>query len=485
MIDLKNKRVLVMGLGLIGGGVGVVKWLIKQGAKVTVTDLRTKKELLPSLKKLKRLPIKYILGKHRKVDFLKADLIIKNPGVPNDSLYLKIARKNRIPIETDMSLFFKYWPGQIIGVTGTKGKSTTVSLIYQILKVALLPVKIGGNIGKTPLQYLNAKMLKCSNAITTLELSSFQLENLKISPQIAVITNIYPDHLNRYKNMKEYIATKAKIFKYQKPNDYLILNYDSPILKKIFSKVPSQLILFSKKDISHIRPNTRMAIFNQRNKIFLKLGKQKKKVCSLENIKLIGQHNLENILAAVAVACLFKIKPKIIQKVLKNFKGLANRLELIRTVNGVKFYNDTAATTPEATMAALKTLSNIKNQISKIILIAGGSDKKLKFDKLARIIKKTCQVVILLPGSASKSLEYQIKRHIKVAENEGDRRYFKTADFCLFKVNHMREAVEQAKKIAAKGDIVLLSPACASFGLFKNEFDRGQQFKKWVKAINY
>lgn len=458
-----------MGLGLIGGGTGVVKWLVGQGAKVIVTDLRTKKELAPSLKKLKGLPVKYILGKHRINDFKTAELIIKNPGVPNDSPYLQIARKNRVPIETDMGLFFKLWDGEIIGVTGTKGKSTTASLIYQILKSARLPVKIGGNIGQTPLQYLNVKMLKCSNVIMILELSSFQLENLKISPDIAVITNIYPDHLNRYKSMREYISAKTRIFKFQNPADFVILNYDNPILKNIAPKIRSQIIWFSQKTIPPIRANSRLVIFTKKNEIFLKSKQQKQKICSLKNIKLSGQHNLENILAATTVARLYKIKPKIIQKVLQNFKGIANRLELIRTINGVKYYNDTAATTPEAAIAALKTLSSIKNQASRIILIAGGFDKKLKFHQLAPLIKKNCKAVILLPGAATKNLKLQIVNH-----------KFKEP---LVETENMREAVQRAKSIAKKNDIVLLSPACASFGLFKNEFDRGRQFVKAVKKL--
>lgn len=477
MDNFKNKKILVMGLGLIGGGVGVVKWLIKQGAKVTVTDLKTKKELKPSLNKLKGLPIKYILSRHRLSDFKKADLIIKNPGVPNDSPFLKIARKNKIPVETDLSLFFKYWPGQIIGVTGTKGKSTTTSLIYEILKSAGLPVKIAGNIGQTPLQYLNAKMLKCSNNIMILEISSFQLENLKVSPQIAVITNIFPDHLNRYKNMEEYIAAKERIFKYQKPKDLVVLNYDNQILKKISQKIRNQIVWFSQKTIPPIRANKGIVIFSQNQAVFSKRNWEKQKICTLSKIKLIGRHNLENILAAIAVAQIFKIKPKIIQKVLKNFKGIANRLELIKTIKGVKYYNDTAATIPEATIAALKSLSSIRHQTlqkqgklptgqTRIILIAGGSNKKLKFDKLVKLVKKTCKAIILLPGIATPNLKSLIIKYKFTGP--------------LLEINNMREAINQAKKIAKRGDIILLSPACASFGLFKNEFDRGRQFKKWV-----
>ena len=500
-----------MGLGLIGGGVETVKWLVKEGAKVLVTDLKTKKELKHSLEKLKKLPVKYHLGKHFASDFKRPDLIIKNPGVSNNSPFLKIAKKNKIPIETDISLFFKLYQGQIIGITGTKGKSTTASLIYEILKSAGLPVKIGGNIGQSPLKYLNVKMLKRFNVIMVLELSSWQLESLaqdKISPKIAVITNIYPDHLNRYKNLSEYIEAKKNIFKYQKPDDFVILNYDCQILRKLIKKISGRLILFSQKSIPPIRANSGVVVFVKKDKIFLKNIKQKQKICSLKNIKLLGRHNLENILAAVAIASLYQIKPKIISQVLEKFSGLSNRLELIKIVKNIKYYNDTAATTPEATIAALKALTNNKTHTldKKIILLAGGADKKLKFKKLAKIIRKKCRAVILFTGTASPKL----KKQLSIINYHP-----------IYEVGSMKEAVEKAKNLARPREIILLSPACASFGLFspleirqknilskirnkslrnyvlnckkqwgiksltgfKNEFDRGKQFKGVVRSL--
>jgi len=214
----KNKKIVVMGLGLIGGGVGVAKFFARQGAKLLVTDLRTREELKPSLEKLKGLPIRFVLRKHRKEDFIKADLIIKNPAVRSDSSYLKIAKSHKIPVKTDIEIFFDLCKGTIIGVTGTKGKSTTATLIYLFLKSKYPNTILAGNIGVSPLGILS-KIKK--EAKVVLELSSFELEDLKKSPHIAVITTLFPDHLNRYKNFKEYIKAKKPIFKYQKQNDIL------------------------------------------------------------------------------------------------------------------------------------------------------------------------------------------------------------------------------------------------------------------------
>jgi len=469
-MNLKNKKVLVMGLGIIGGGLDTVKWLVARGAKVTVTDLKEKYELAPSLKKLKKLPIKFILGKHQFQDFEEADLIIKNPAVKENSPYLKRARAKEIPIEGDTSLFFRLWPGKIIGITGTKGKSTTATLIYQILKAAGLKVCLAGNIGQSPLKFIRNSVIRRKNCTAVLELSSFQLENLKISPHIAVITNIFPDHLNRYKNLASYIKAKEQIFTFQKPGDHLVLNYDNKILRNLAKKTKSNIIWFSilanKYKFKHEYPRIKQKVFVEKENIISLENGKKQKICRIKNFKLKGMHNLENVLAAAAVAKLAKIKPKIIARVLKNFSGIPNRSELVAETNGVKFINDTTATIPEATIEALKTLNPKPYTLNKkIILICGGSDKKLEFRDLAKNIKKYCKRVVLLAGSATKKLKPLLYKNCR-----GE-----TAT--IIEAGSMKEAVEKAKELAKRGDIVLLSPGAASFGLFKNEFDRGRQFK--------
>jgi len=417
----KNKRVTVMGLGLLGGGVGVARFFIKQRAKVLVTDLKTKSELKESLKKLKGLPIKFVLGRHRKEDFIKADLVIKNPGVPPDSRYLKIAKKHKIPIKNDVSIFFDLTKAEIIGVTGTKGKSTVATLIYLFLKRKYPNVVLAGNIGLTPLEVLS-KAKKGTKVV--LELSSFELEDLKKSPKVAVITTLFPDHLNRYRSFREYVEAKKPIFKYQKKNDILVLNYNNSETRKLARSTRSKVYFFKDSNVS----------------------------------------------AAILVAKLFKISKRDIKKVLAGFKGVPNRQEFITEKRGVKYFNDTTATTPQSVILAIKTFKK-KFPNSEIILIAGGQDKNLNYKSLAKEIQKQVNHLVLLPGTASGKLKKELEL------------FKKESKIKIFNVKSMKEAVKKASGITKRGDLVLLSPGAASFNLFKNEFDRGEQFVKAVKKL--
>lgn len=418
--EFENKKILVMGLGLHGGGVGIVKFLAKQGAEILVTDLKTEKQLAESLEKLKAYKkIKYTLSEHKENDFLSADLIIKNPDVPNTSPYLEIARKHNVPVETDITLFFKLSKAFIIGVTGTKGKSTTASLIFHLLKTKYKRTFLAGNIGVSPLELL--PKIKEGDKVV-LEFSSFALENLNESPKIAVITNIMEDHLNRYANMTEYVEAKKSIFKFQKKDDVLILNKEDYYSPEFAKTTKSKIIYFSAK--------TGIA---------------------------------QNIAASSETAGELGIDEKTIQKAIKTFKGVPSRQEFIAEIKGVKYFNDTTATMPEAVIMAIESFSE-KYPEAQIILIAGGQNKGLNYLKLSDIIKEKVGDLVLLPGSASE----KIKEHLVGFKNTHE-------------VGSMAEAVITAKKLAKKGDIVLLSPGAASFNIFKNEFDRGDQFIKFVK----
>lgn len=437
-INLLGKRVTVMGLGLQGQGLWAAKLASKLGAKVTVTDLKSTKELAPSLKNLKGLPIKYVLGKHRRQDFAKADLIIRNPAVPADSKYLQIAQANKVPIEMEISLFFLLAPFRrenIIGVTGTRGKTTTTILIGKILKKAGFDTAVGGNIPEKPALSLLPGIKPETKVV--LELSSWQLEGLaphRVSSHIAVITNIYPDHMNRYRSMADYIAAKKLIFAFQKPGDYLVLNEEDLRTKRLGPTAVSKVIYFSPSKLPR---------------------------AIVSCLKLKGRHNLENVAAAVAVGKIMKISPKTIQTAIEDFKGIPDRLELVRKINKIAFYNDTCATIPEATMAALNTFNQ------PVILIAGGADKNLEFAQLAQKIKAlSVKSVVLLEGTATTKLEKALEKRLLVGRFD---------DF--------KKAILAAKREAKPGDIVLLSPACASFGMFKNEFDRGEQFRRIVNSF--
>ncbi len=434
--SFKNKKILIMGLGLHGGGVGVARFFCGQCAEVLVTDLKTEEQLKESIEKLKGLKIKYTLGGHKETDFVSADLIIRNPDVSKTSPYLEIAKKNNIPIETDVSLFFKLSKAFIIGVTGTKGKSTTASLIYSLLKAKYKKTFLAGNIGVSPLELL-AKVKKDDKVV--LELSSFELEGLTQSPNIAVVTNILPDHLNRYANMTEYIEAKKIIFKYQKNKDALVLNNDDPVVRGFAKTALSKVIFFS--------INT------------------KPKEIKLDSFKLFGEHNLSNLLAAIEVAKLLKVSAKTIENSLKSFNGVPSRQEFIREINGVKYFNDTTATMPDATITAINVFLE-KFADSRLILICGGQNKGLKYNELAKLIGERVDELIMLPGTASDKIKEGLGNYTRIHD-----------------VYSMKEAIKKAEKLSKKGDVVILSPAAASFNLFKNEFDRGKQFVDAVKKL--
>lgn len=457
--EFKSKRVTVMGLGLHGGGVGVVKLLYKAKARVIVTDLRKKEELQPSLEKLDNCAVLYTLGRHRKEDFINTDLIIKNPAVPEDSEYLQIARDNNIPIDTDIGIFFKTCPAPIIGVTGTKGKSTVASLIAKLLKAKYKQVVLAGNIGESVLDKLH---LITKESLVVLELSSWQLAGLKsckISPWVAVVTNIMPDHMNRYREMKDYIADKKQIYLYQKENDYLILNADNELCWQLAKDAKSKVLFYAQKFLDRI-PGKHIGAFVQKDKLLF--GSDFFEVADLADIKLLGSHNIDNVLAAVCVARLHHVEKSKITSALNNFKGIQNRLQLIGEIKGVKYIDDTTATIPQACRAALEALP-----AKKIILIAGGSDKNLSYQVLGSVIAEHVKTLILLPGTATAKLE-------KAARDAN-------AKLKIEKADNMSMAVNLASSKAKSGDYVLLSPACASFGLFQHEFDRGAQF---VSAVN-
>lgn len=456
--DIAGKKVLVMGLGLQGGGVEVVKWLVKNRAIVTVTDLNSKKILAPALHQLQGLPVRFILGRHRVTDFQKTDLVIKNPAVADNSPYLQAAQKAGRPIQTDIALFFWQCPKPIIGVTGTRGKTTTTTLLGQIFKQAGRRSAVGGNVGKSPLAFLPSAN-KFEEII--LELSSWQLQGLakqKLSPHVAVLTNIYADHLDRHKTLANYQAAKEVIFNFQSPGDIAVVNRDNPTTKKIGAKVSAQRFWFSTKKFPQEN-----GCFVAGGQIIYRYNGQEKKILKITDIILPGQHNLANVLAAVTTALAYGLPVTAIRQAVKNFAGVPGRLELVKQKNNIAYYNDTAATTPEATAAGLAALA-LGNET--VILIVGGADKKLDYKTLLGPIIKYCAKVLLLPGSASLKLE-------KLLQQKNYRQLIKVAD--------VQAAVRQTRIIAQPGQVVLFSPAATSFAQFVNSRQRGAAFKMAVK----
>ncbi len=451
----------MMGLGLHGGGVGTVKFLSEAGAQIIATDIKSKEELALSLEKLKGIKnVSFILGQHRPEDFTETDLVIKNPAVPWNNKYIKLALDKKIPVEMDSSLFFKLCKNKIIGVTGTKGKTTTSKLIYTILKTAKKDAVEAGISQTSVLDKL--KNLE-KETLVVFELSSWRLSALgrsKISPQISVITNIYPDHLNYYKSMPEYIADKENIFLYQKKNDICVINAGNVLLEKSRCKIPSQIVEFSREKII-----SGSGAFIEDGSMYFKNGESKNKILNISEIKLKGAHNQENILAAVAVAGMLGIDFEIIKKGILGFLGTPHRLELVRELEGVEYYNDSAATTPESAISGINSFSE------PVVLICGGANKNLNVSMLAKEISKKVKSIIFLAGESTDKIIEELRK-----EDEN-----KNTEFEI--VNSMEKAVELARREVQAGDIILLSPGASSFGLFINEFDRGDQFREIVKKL--
>lgn len=443
----------MLGLGLLGRGVNVAKFLAENGAVLTVTDLKNKEQLKSSLKKLEKFKnITYVLGEHRLKDFSaqggpalggrKPDMVIKAAGVPLDSPFINEARKNKIPVEMDASLFARLAPSgvTIVGITGTRGKTTVTNLIYEILKGAGKRVFLGGNIrGIATLPLL--KKVKPGDSVV-LELDSWQLQgfgDIKLSPHVSVFTNFLHDHMNYYRgDMGQYFSDKANIFKYQNKNDTLIVGVN--IAKNI------------KQKKLKIKSNILIAHGNMVPKKW--------------KVKILGTHNRENIALAMRACQALGINEKAIKQGVENFKGVPGRLEFVREVHGVKYYNDTTATTPDGNRVALVALSGKKRTI---ILIAGGNDKELIFDEMAQNIDRTVKALVLIKGTATDKILTLLPKKTK---------------YPMTVVTNMKDAVQFAQKHTRRGDIVLLSPGAASFGIFKNEYDRGDQFVKIVRNIS-
>ena len=460
----KNKRITVFGLGLNGGGVAVVKFLAKYGAKeIIVTDIKKRSELLSSIALLKSVKnVTYVLGQHRPEDFTRVDMVIANPGIAWTNEYIKLALKKNIPVEMDASIFFQLCSQPIIGVTGTKGKTTTSTLLAEILKVAGHHV-VSVGIGQVPV--LNALDDLKAKSVVVFELSSWRLSSLayiKKSPHIAIFTNIFPDHFNYYKSMAGYMKDKKNIFAFQTKKDSLIINEDNEAVVEAASLCPAHMIGFSEH--SEIK---RDGVFVDGDTIISKVGQEQKTIMLLSDIKMRGAHNISNILAAIAGAMTYGVDIKTIRKAIMNFSGVEHRLEFVREKNGVKYYNDTAATVPEAACMALRSF------VEPIVLIAGGNNKGLDFTSLGEAIAQYAKDVVFFKGEATEKIIKYLRKHL--SESDSDTVYTI--------VESMEDAVRSASEKAEKGDVVVLSPGATSFGLFRNEFDRGEQFRAVVKKL--
>ena len=451
-MDLRGKRVLIMGLGLHGSGIASARYASQQGAVVRVTDLRSAEVLAPSMVSLTGLPIEYVLGEHRNEDFLWAEVVIHVPGVRRDSPYLRVARENGARIEQEIGFFFQACLGRIIGVTGTRGKTTTTSLIYHILRANDMPTVIGGNVSGVETLSLLPKISSDTNVV--LELSSWQLEGLaphKISPFVSVMTNVYPDHLDTYQGMEEYAEAKAHIFRYQHETDLAIFNYDNLWTRRLGEEAKAETWYTSlERWGSFARNSTHVFPF-----LFYETP-------------LIGKHNLENILLATTTARLLGVPDEVIGSAVRNFRGVAQRLEEIALVKGVRYINDTTSTTPVAGRVALNAFHE------PIVLVAGGNTKFLPLEDWPETIVKRCRDVVLLEGTGTHELLRAIQ---EMTQKLG------IADPVRGVFDDFTAAMDIAVSLTYEGDVLLFSPGFTSFGMFLNEFDRGDKFVAYVRRL--
>jgi UDP-N-acetylmuramoylalanine--D-glutamate ligase len=430
----KNKKITVMGLHPEGRGVQDAAFLADCGALVTATDLRYEDELIEAIKRLKGYPnIEYVLGQHAKENFEHVDLVVRAASVPLGSEFLKHAKESGVEIETDETLFLKYAPKiKVVGVTGTRGKSTVTQLIYHILKKAGKRAHLAGNV-----RFLAALPLLKNvkeGDIVVLELSSWQLQQFgenNIALDIAVFTNFYADHMDYYKNdMQKYFGDKSQIFSHQSSSDVLITTKQAEsAIERYSNVVPDNEIV--------IEP------FETRNQI------------------LLGEHNKENAGCAAEVARKLGLTEEEIKEGVDSFEGVEGRLQMIRDLEGIKIYNDNNATSPEATIAALKAVEG------KATLIVGGSDKGLKLHGLVDSMKYRTNKNILLAGTGTEILKKELDAE----------------EVPYFEFESVTEAVNEALQHCEAGDSILFSPAFASFGMFKNEYDRNDQFVSIIKSL--
>lgn len=441
---LAGKNITVIGIGV--SNVPLIRFLCENGAVVTACDKRERGGLESEIESLKGLDVTYKLGESY-LDNLSGEIIFKTPGMRFDIEPLVCAREKGSIVTSEMEVFFELCPCRIIAVTGSDGKTTTTTLISEILKKQGYKIWLGGNIGNPLIGEIDNIG---ENDIAVLELSSFQLHTMKASANVSVVTNLSPNHLDMHKGMEEYIDAKKNIYRHQSSKDVLVLNYDNKITADMADEANGEVKMFSRKE-------------------FLKKGvslkgdficKDGKEILDIKTIKIPGMHNVENYMAAIA-ATDGLADEETVRWVAQNFGGVEHRIEFVRELDGVKYYNDSIASSPTRAIAGLHSFDR------KLIIIAGGYDKKIPFDDYGYELKDHAKKLLLMGVTAPKIKE--------AAEKAG------MYDIVMCK--DMDDAVNKARALAVDGDVVMLSPACASFDMFKNFMTRGKAFKDAVNAL--
>lgn len=448
--NVAGKNITVIGIGI--SNLPLIKYLVSLGANVTACDRRSAEDLGKNYTELEKLGIKFNLGDGY-LNNLSGDMIFKTPGMRYDVPELLKAKENGSIVTSEMEVFFEVCPSHIIAVTGSDGKTTTTTLIHKMMTDAGYKTWLGGNIGN-PLLTDTEKMKE--NDWVILELSSFQLHTMRKSPEIAVITNISPNHLDMHKDYKEYIDAKKNIMLYQNEGDTLIVNADNQVTADIGKSASGAVKYFSRNGMADVYLDGNI----------IKRGIVE--ILNIKDIKIPGMHNVENYMAAIA-AVSGLVSKEVIVNVAKTFGGVEHRIELVRTLDGVKYYNSSIDSSPNRTINTLRVFPN------KVIMIAGGKDKGIPYDEIGPALAEHVKVLILI-GATSDKIQEALDTEINKTGNGKDIEVIRATSY--------EDAVNTARSKAHDGDVVLLSPASTSFDMFRNFEERGNLFKKIVNELN-
>ena len=452
--NIKGKKVAIIGLGI--SNKPLIEYLYNLGAIITVFDNRTQEKIDEDIwNKVVEYNLKYSVGENYLSKLVGFDYIFRSPSCRPDLPEIEAEVKKGAILTSEIELVLKLTPSKTVGITGGDGKTTTTSLIYEILKKKY-KCFLGGNIG-TPLFTRIAEMKP--EDIVVLELSSFQLMNMDVSTDIAVVTNISPNHLNVHKDYQEYIDSKANIFTHQNENGILVINYDNDITKNFAKIANGKVVYFSRKTKL---PN---GVIYDEDTIKICENDLRRHIINRKNIKIRGLHNIENICAAIAATSSL-VEPEVQAEAISEFTGVEHRLEFVRELDGVKWYNDSIASSPNRTIAGLNSYNE------KIVLIAGGRDKHLDYEPIAKPIIDNVSTLILM-GETAEKIKNAVVRELEIEKKELN----------IIRVNNVEEAVLEAKAQAKTGEVVLFSPASTSFDMFKNFEERGKKFKEEVNKL--
>ena len=449
MFDFAGKKVVV--LGAARSGLSCAAFLAGKGARVLVSDAKKDPDKRKELSFLAKKGVTVQTGGHPLSLLDKCDYLVISPGVSSDLPVIRLARKKNIPVLSEIEIAYLFISSPIIAITGTNGKTTTTSLIGEIFKQAGVKTLVCGNIG-LPMTQIAPQA--GANAVVVAEISSFQLENIvTFAPRVAVMLNITPDHLDRYPDFLSYKKAKIKIYQNQTPADFAVINYDDPLSRASAKNCPARVVYFSRRRVMS------KGVFAQGGRIYSRLDGEKKEILRVRELGIPGPHNLENALAAIACAQIFGVGLKSLRPTLKSFHGVEHRLELVRVAGGVKYINDYKATNVDSVVKALESFSE------KIVLIAGGRDKGSPYKPLAKLVKDKVKALILI-GEATGKITKELGPFTEI-----------------YRARSLPEAVKLASGLAGRGEIVLLSPACASFDMFDNYEQRGRVFKSAVNKL--